>query len=330
LGADTLKRFGPALPFLMKILAVELPLSLQVHPSRDRAAMRFAEEQNAGLGNDDPSRLYQDANHKPELLCALTTFSALCGFAPITESVALFDGLGGECANALSARLRAIGASHGTLQSLVEAVLRRTYEVGPVISRCREVLENSNPIEPDLFQKLHWCVALADLYPGDPAAVVSLLMNLVTIHNGESIGLPAGVLHAYLRGAGIEVMAASDNVLRAGLTSKVVAVEELLQVVDFQPSQHLVVPASILERLHTYESPSDEFNLSVIRPGSEMLQHAVTGPELVVCVSAAVSLRSAFTHVVLRPGEAAFVMACASEVSITGAGELFLATTGTC
>jgi mannose-6-phosphate isomerase len=328
IGVDTIRRFGPSLPFLMKVLAAEQPLSLQVHPSRAWAAKRFPEEQAEGIAKDSPVRLYQDSNHKPELLCALTTFQALCGFAPIAESIAMLNKLGGECGDMLRGRLELVAESHGTVKELVEAILRRTLDVGPVISRCREVLTRPEGLHPDLFRKFEWCVALADMYPGDPAAAISLLMNFVTLNRGDSLQLPAGVMHAYLHGAGIEVMAASDNVLRAGLTSKTIAVEELLQVVNFQSSPNPAISAPALEHLHTYESPSREFKLVAIRRLSKPLTLQLIGPGLVICTSGPMSLQSNSTKIGLQTGEAAFVLASAAEVVIEGAGELFLATTG--
>jgi mannose-6-phosphate isomerase len=303
-------------------------LSLQVHPSRGWAERRFAEEQDAGVAKDDPCRLYQDSNHKPELFCALTIFRALCGFAPIEETTAMLNVLGGDCAHELAARLAGPANSSDNLQSLISQMLRRTLDVGPIVSRCREVVARSEPVDDHLRQKFKCCIALADMYPADPAAVISLLMNLVTLRRGDSIRISAGVLHAYLDGAGVEVMSASDNVLRAGLTPKLVAVDELLQVVDFRSVTNPVISTPSFEHLHTYESPSDDFQVTVIRCYSKKLQHPVKGPELLVCVSGELTVRSRFTTVILVPGDAAFVMACARTVTIEGTGELFVATTG--
>ncbi len=235
------------LPYLLKVLAAAEPLSLQAHPTVEQAA-------------DGHRRgVYPDANAKPELLCALTRFEALCGIRPADATVAL---------------LREVGAAQTA--DLVEArgpgpVLHALYrgEVAPteVIRAC----SGSDRAEAV------WVTRLNDRYPGDASVAVTILLNHVVLEPGQAIHLTAGNLHAYLCGAGIELMGASDNVVRGGLTVKPVDVEELLRVVDPTPlAQPVMVGAAASGR---YPLPEAGCTLVRLEAGET---HVSTGDELAV------------------------------------------------
>lgn len=202
------------LPYLLKVLAAARPLSLQTHPDAEQARAGF----QAGR--------YPDPYAKPELLCALTRFEALCGIRPVDETVAMLEDLG-------LARFAAAFEGAG-VAATISALLRRKLDIAPIIEACAT----------DGRPEARWAIALAERYPGDPSVVVALLLNHVQLEPGEAIRLGPGNLHAYLSGAGVELMGASDNVVRAGLTSKAVDVDTLLDVIDPTPVLDPVMSAA--------------------------------------------------------------------------------------
>ncbi len=204
---------GP-LPFLLKVLAAAEPLSLQAHPSADQARAGFA----AGR--------YPDPEPKPELLCALTQFEAFCGIRPVEHTLPLLAELG---ADDLARAVRRLGPGNA-----LAALYHGAVHAGPIVDGCRA---SDRP-------EARWVTRLDERYPGDPSVAATLLLNLVTLRPGEAIHLGAGTLHAYLGGAGVELMGASDNVVRGGLTVKPVDVDDLLAVLDPNPLADPVVPVA--------------------------------------------------------------------------------------
>ncbi len=273
------------LPYLLKVLAAGEALSLQTHPSRSQAEAGFAREEAAGIPRNAANRVYRDAHPKPELICALTPFDALCGFRPIVSSAALLDGLG---LTALAGRLRA----HG-LPAMVRALYRGEVELEPIIETCRAHLH------PEARLVSH----LADQYPHDPSVAVTLLMHRVHLAPGEAIFLGPGNLHAYLSGAGIEIMSASDNVVRGGLTVKHVDVDELLDVLDIRAiADPRVVPVEVTPGCWRYDSIATPFRLwrCEVAGGFRI---TATGRELVICTDGATDLIDRGQTVMLLPGE---------------------------
>jgi mannose-6-phosphate isomerase len=202
---------GP-LPYLLKVLAAAEPLSLQAHPSAEQARAGFA----AGR--------YPDPEPKPELLCAVTRFEAFCGVRPVDATLALLGELG-------AADLAAVVRDFGPAEALA-ALYHGAIHVGPIVDGCAG---NDRP-------EARWVTRLAEHYPGDPSVAATLLLNLVALQPGQALRLGPGTLHAYLDGAGVELMGASDNVVRGGLTTKPVDVDDLLQVLDAEPLAHPVLP----------------------------------------------------------------------------------------
>jgi mannose-6-phosphate isomerase len=321
LGVFAVERFGPQLPFLMKVLASERPLSLQAHPSRARAIQRFAEEDAEGLDRASPFRSYRDSNHKPELICALTEFEALCGFRSVDETLALLQRLDDDAACDLI-ELLSDADSSTALRSAVEDLIRRRVPIDDVVAACRRQVGQA--LSTPHSGPFRWCVTLADSYPGDPGAVISLLMNYVALQPGEALCLPSGNLHAYLRGAGIELMANSDNVLRGGLTSKHIDIDELLTVVDWHPLDDPVIRPIKSHGIATYPSPSDEFVLHRIGVGGEPIAPSVVGPEILICIRGNVAL----DDVAMAQGSVVFVPASAGAYVLSGHGEVYRATVG--
>ena len=233
LGQDVVARFGPVLPYLLKVIAADRPLSLQVHPQIERARKGYAEEEAAGIPLDAPHRNYRDTNHKPELVYALTRFDALCGFRAPRRAAELLGGLDAPLARELHAALLANPTPDGIRAAftlLLEPATRPSAEaVREVADACAQRLASGSP-SPRADRNVE---LLQDAYPGDPGVVISLLLNPVTLLPGDAMFMPAGGVHAYLRGVGVEIMANSDNVLRAGLTPKHIDVPEVLRNVDY-------------------------------------------------------------------------------------------------
>ncbi len=356
LGSAVHERFGAQLPFLLKVLAVDSPLSLQAHPNLEQAARGFAREELAGVPLGAPERTYKDENHKPELLCALTPFEALSGFRPPAEAAALFEGLGVTSTD-VAAQLRQRGpephrAAFATLMSLSGEA--RAKVTSDVLSRCERARAG---VAGPFAASINWACKLAAQYPGDIGAVASLLLNHLALAPLEAVYLEAGRLHAYLSGTGVEIMANSDNVLRGGLTPKHVDVPELLRVLVFDSPQVLPTPTHVSPAGEiTYLTPAPEFRLSRIdlpRAGSGEGQGrfaaSVSGPEILLCVEgqvgvelssgpvalgagrlvphAGLALGSA-TRRVLGPGKACFLPASAGAYELEGKGRIFRATLG--
>jgi mannose-6-phosphate isomerase len=235
------------LPYLLKVLAAAEPLSLQTHPNAEQAADGFARG------------IFPDPNPKPELLCALTPFVALCGIRPVDATLALLDDLGIDAL----ARVLAADGPHVALDGLY----RRDIDPSPVIESC------TDSDRPEAV----WVRRLDRKYPGEASVAATLLLNLVVLEPGDALRLDAGNLHAYLHGAGIELMGASDNVVRGGLTVKPVDVDELLRVVDPTPLADPVLPSGT-----RYELPQAGVALVRLAPGQT---HVAIGQELSIDLS---------------------------------------------
>ena len=322
LGRDVVARFGRTLPYLLKLIAVARPLSLQVHPDVERAREGFAAENAAGIPLRDPRRNYRDANHKPELVYALTRFEALSGFRAPRRAAELFNGLDAPLAATLHDVLVAEPTYRGIRTAfrrlLVPELRPGADEVQAVADACRRRLANGSP-SPRADRTV---VQLADAYPGDPGAVTSLLLNPVTLEPGEAMFVPAGGVHAYLRGLAVEVMANSDNVLRAGLTSKHVDVPELLVNVDYVAAPPIrVAPEVFHGAAKVFYAPVDDFELSVaeVDNGGE---HPLPGrgPRIVLCVEGEVTVRSEENTQALRRGQSVFAPAVEGPLTVTGRG----------
>jgi len=326
----TLGRFAATgrLPFLLKILAAEHPLSLQAHPTREQAAAGFARENALGIPLDAPHRNYKDASAKPEVIYALSeTFDALCGFRAVDEVRTLLLGLLDLDAateepqpQPLEDLLQQLSRDD-SLPAVFEWLISGSTGVPTLIS----LVTRLAPLSSD--PSLQTAAQFAEEYPDDPAIVTSLLLNRVTLTRGEALYLPAGNIHAYLRGLGVELMAASDNVLRGGLTPKHVDVPELLSVLDFTPR-----PAPYL-RSTTVADGIEEFRPDVpdfvlVRVADARGSYPLTGPGIAICTAGAVQIDGGESSVTLHRGESVYVTPDEGVLAFSGGGELFLATTG--
>lgn len=320
------------LDFLLKILAAETPLSIQAHPNTQQAQAGFARENALGIPLDSPARNYRDDRHKPEMIVALTRFVALSGFRPLAESEALFDALGQVAGleaefEVLSKDLRA------GLKVLVEKLLHQRGRLGALTSRLAQVAEqltqDSPPTLLDNRQHLQLATELEALYPGDPGVLISLLMNLLTLQPGQAVQLGAGNIHAYVSGLGVEIMAASDNVLRGGLTPKHIDVDELCSILDFSVSNVVPFqPKELVKGLYEYPRAVADYLLYRVEVGGQNLlaDLKIAQPSIFLCTSGEVAVSdSTEQRLVLRKGEAAY-LADARFYSFAGSGMGYLAT----
>ena len=344
LGADSVAAFGPRLPFLAKVLAAAQPLSLQVHPSLEQAREGFARENAAGVDPHAPHRNYKDDNHKPEMIFALTPFEALCGFRPAAETRVILQ----HIADAFPGPARVPALLQALLEDLTAsdegAGLRRAFErlitggqdVSEETALVVAALVSGASLEP--FQaELGTVISLNEKYPGDPGVLISLLLNRISLKPGEAVYLPAGNVHAYLHGLGVEVMASSDNVLRGGLTPKHIDVPELLKTIDFHPVAvpMLTAETSVLDQ-ELFRPPFGEFQLQRIElgPDSGPVPLAQAGAAVVIVVAGAVYLDSPKGDLELEQGGSAFIAAAEAPVNVhrvagsTGPALAFAVTTG--
>ncbi|NKY10638.1 mannose-6-phosphate isomerase, class I [Cellulomonas hominis] len=322
LGADVVARFGTRLPYLLKVIAAQHALSLQVHPHVEAARAGFAREDAAGVALDAPHRNYRDRNHKPELVYALSQFEALCGFRAPRRVAELLESLDAPVAKELRAMLTAQPSPAG-IQAAFTHLLRPATRPGPdqvqeVVEACAARVALGSP-SPRADRTV---VRLADEHPGDPGVVTSLLLNPVTLRPGEALFVPAGGVHAYLSGLAVEIMASSDNVLRAGLTPKHIDVEELLRNVDYVAAPPIrIAPERSYGATRVFYAPVDDFELSVteLRDGSE---HPLPGrgPRILMCLEGETWLAAQHEEMRLARGEAAFVPASDGPLRVRGRG----------
>ncbi len=324
LGSEVVSAFGPRLPFLLKVLAAEQPLSLQAHPTEEQARAGFAEEDARNVPREAPDRNYRDPQHKPELLCALTPFDALCGFRSAAETLRLFEDLGVKELDAVLAPLREAPDANG-LAKTFRAIMTMSKDAGSRLVRATVEACETGATTALFENERRWAVKLDALYPGDVGVVSALLLNLLHLEPGEAIYLGAGNLHAYLGGLGVEIMASSDNVLRGGLTKKHVDVAELMRVLDFGDGPITPLhPEAIDAHERVYVTPASEFRLSVmdVITGTDV-RRTVRGPEILLCTEgeAVLSPGDGSAPVKLVRGGSAFVPAATDHYDVrAGAG----------
>ena len=329
----SLAEVAPRLPFMVKLLAAEEPLSVQAHPNRTQARTGFAAEEARGVPLAAGHRSYKDANHKPELFVALEPTETLCGFRPPADIAATAQRLGSAALSELVGPASAGGDPGEALRMIFSRLLglrggSRTALLDEVTRACARVAADHDSDSADTHtdtaapdrSAAQWVVRLADRYPDDTGALAPLLLDHVVLEPGDALFVDAGVLHAYLHGAGVEVQASSDNVLRGGLTGKHVDVPALLSVVRFEvASGHRVAPVPCGPGLDTYAVPVGDFAVWRARPDGSGVQVPVEGACIAVCVAGAVVLGG----VSLAPGRSAYVPV-GSPLVVGGTGTCFV------
>ncbi|WP_460708467.1 mannose-6-phosphate isomerase, class I [Myceligenerans halotolerans] len=331
LGRRVTDRFGPRLPFLLKVLAADQALSLQVHPEPHAARQGFDQENRDGIAIGSSQRSFHDDQHKPEMLVALTQFEALAGLRAAHTILKLLDGLDGKLVDSISRTLRRDPSPEGLREAMEHLLAARqdagcAADIAATVVSIERRLDAGSPYE----RADRTVVDLAEQHPGDPGAIASLLMNRVTLEPGEALFTPAAEVHAYLSGVGIEIMASSDNVLRAGLTTKLVDADALVRCTSFAPRPPAVPERTTAGRhgqIHTFRAPVDEFVLSTASVTSDenvTLPH--DGPRIVLVLDGAIDLVCENgSTTAMTQGDAVFVPHSAGRLTAAGTGSLVCA-----
>jgi mannose-6-phosphate isomerase len=333
LGAGCAARFGGRLPFLLKVLAADQALSIQVHPSREQAEAGYRAETARGLAPGDKSRNYVDDWPKPEILCALTRFEVLAGMRTTADAAALLGALRVRELEPLAADLAgadlAGAAGPAALTGALAAILTwpaegRAALVAAVTAGCERIAAGHGEYAATAAAT----VRIAGDHPGDLGIVASLLLRHLVLL-GEAVFLPAGAPHSYLHGTGIELLANSDNVVRAGLTHKHIDVPELLKLVDPAAAVPVIEPRPDGAGVLAYDSPAPEFRLYRAELGAaDVALPGGGGPRIVLCTEGAGLLRAGPGTLRLARGESCYLPAAEEMVTASGPASLFIAACG--
>lgn len=322
LGAYTANRFGE-LPYLFKVLAAHTPLSIQVHPNKIKSEMGFARENEQGVALSDPRRNYKDSNHKPELVYALTHYKAMNGFRPIEHIVCLFNELGidelmsevvlleQESSNtALKHFFSSIMMLDGKRKEKVLSQLEDSY--------CKPNFSNM------AIEAIEYSQEFKKYYDGDIGLLAPFILNTVELEPGEAMFLFAETPHAYVQGTALEVMASSDNVLRAGLTLKHMDIPELIDNVMFCPirPEELKMSPIIKEGRHQYPIPVDDFSFDILYAKEFNQEQYVRSAEILFCIDNNIVVESQNKSIEISPGESIFVPYCTQKYTYRGKGRI--------
>jgi len=302
LGSRCEREYGE-LPFLLKVLAIEHPLSIQVHPTLDRARQGYAAEQAAGMRLDNPHRIYKDASHKPEMLLALTELTVLSGFRPAADVAADLLLLGGDDASRLADVITA-----GGIHAYVDAVLTEPHH---------QAVERITQASGDLSASTRVARDALAIHPSDPGALVALAMNAVTLQPGETLFTPSGVVHCYVGGVGVEVMANSDNVVRAGFTHKAVNADLLRDLAFLEPTAPVATHTEQVGAAQVVTVDAAEFQLTVVEDGQATIDE---GPRIVVALRGDCTVATETDTQRLGAGQAVFIAASDGQAHLDVSG----------
>ncbi len=326
LGERVAEKFSGRLPFLFKILAIARPLSIQVHPDFGQAREGFARENMRGIPLDAPNRNYRDENHKPEILCALTPFQGLIGFRSTEEILDLMNEISSPGLSEMLGHLKKCPDSNGLKRFFTSLMTINKTRRRLIVSKAADIAEKRSGKEP----VFHWIAELNRAYSGDMGIFSPAILNLVELEPGEALYIPAGELHAYLDGVGIELMANSDNVLRGGLTPKHMDIPELLRIVNFKSmAVSKIKPQEQGDLEEIYPAPSKEFVLSVIslKKGTPFTSTRNRSVEILICMEGKADIRDLESGDILplNRGESVIVPAVVSRYRIEGKARLYKA-----
>lgn len=331
LGDRVALRFGNRLPLLFKVLAAGAPLSIQAHPNLHQAREGFARENEAGIPLSAPHRNYRDDNHKPEIICAATPFWALNGFRPLAQLQHLLADAAAPALAPFLARLQRQPGSEGLKHAFAELMNSPADVRAAIVAQVTAQAQVRAPQPGPDAAIWQWVLRLEATYPGDLGIITPLLLNLVHLDPGEAMYLPAGELHAYLDGTGIELMANSDNVLRGGLTPKHVDVPELLRVLTFRlQAPEILRPHADAPGISHYVTGAAEFRLSVlhIAPGQAYQAPLERGVEILLVwqgTAVIAPLGPDGGSLTLTRGQSVLVPAAATGYTLSGHATLYRA-----
>ena len=323
LGPSTLHSLGNELPYLVKLIAPAMSLSLQVHPNRVKAAGGFGWEESTGIPQDDRARSFPDATHKPEILYALTPVDALIGFSVRRQARRRLEGLDTTLSSRLHRRLM-LAAGRG-LRPVVSWILDpedgpTPDEINQFAAACTKRLEEGGSPDPYIDETMG---RLQQQFPGDPGIVIAFLMNHAHLQPGDAVFVPTGTIHAYQHGLGLEVMANSDNVVRAGLTSKHVDRDLFLDLALFDglPATR-IAPEHPVPGIDMFRSPVEDFELAIASPTGSPLPVPGTGPRILVGLGGTPTVETRQESIVLPQGHAVFVGDAEGQIVLHGDGRV--------
>jgi len=306
------------LPFLMKVLAARQPLSIQVHPDKLTAEQGFARENQSGIALNDPARNFRDDNHKPELIMALTPFLMMRGFRDYAELLEIFTSLKITRLWPAFKDFAAEPSPHGLKQLFAQILCSPSAQLKDLKARINQAKEN---LEPDLYYICDVVDHLSQFFPWDSGIASPLLLNTLILKPGEAVHLDAGIPHAYIQGAGVELMANSDNVIRAGLTAKHIDRELLLRVADFKPSLPKLQALETGAKHTMFNTPFAEFQLEYFHlNGVETWKHP-DRPAILLCLEGEPTINKCMQ---LSKGNAVFISATEPELVLQGRANLVI------
>ncbi len=327
LGDKVSEKYSGELPFLFKVLSASSPLSIQAHPNKTQAVLGFERENNLGIAIDDTKRNYRDNNHKPELICALTTMWALKGFRRPEEIINLIEPLHDISIRCGIGILQKHPDENGIKLFFFNLMNMEKSDAHTLVKDAVKTIS----AKKDKSQTYKWVEKLNQEYPGDIGTLSPLYLNLLKLDPGEAVYLPACELHAYLSGSGLEIMANSDNVLRGGLTQKHIDKAELMNVLSFSPATPEVIKKKQCEPFETFfPSPAEEFTLSVIElqdDNSIYKNYGQRGVEIILCTegNAEISDVSTGEKKMLQKGSSILIPAAVNGYSIRGKTTIYKA-----
>ncbi|MCL2764189.1 MAG: mannose-6-phosphate isomerase, class I [Treponema sp.] len=329
-----LKEISGELPFLLKLLAVEKPLSIQAHPDKEKAIAGFNRENDEGLSVKSPARNYRDKNHKNEIICAITPFTLMAGFrepSSVYASLEAFLSIAPQMSDAFNPLMRSLKNTKvkdslgGFFHSLFNI---SKYDMEQLCSILLKKVEYETCIEMELsIEQWELMKTFASLYPADPAILSPLYLNLVFLQPFQAVFLPAGILHSYLRGFGLELMSNSDNVLRGGLTPKYIDINELTKVIKLDTYLPIVYTADFISEksgysVYNYPFEDEDFSLSVVKGNGAQISFPGAGPS--ICIVTEGELKTGGFD--FKKGESFFVMKDRDDsVLLEGIFSLFIA-----
>lgn len=317
LGEQTCKNY-PALPYLFKVLSAQEPLSIQVHPELSKAKLGYAKENQLGIAIDSAQRNYKDPNHKPELIYALTPFLAMNGFRPIAEIISLFTELNIQSLNELVQAFQKNQTDEGLSQFFHGILILKNQVKQQAISELLEKIQNKTET---LFAVIKH---MAIKYPNDSGLFSPLILNVVQLQPQQAMFLKAQTPHAYLSGTGLEIMASSDNVLRAGLTNKHIDINELFNNTTFHsiPASQLLTTAIKENNKIDFPVPVNDFAFEIINSDENIRHEKTISAEILFCITGEITLSTSTDTFTIKAGESVFIADCAKTFSYQGHGQL--------
>lgn len=324
LGKDILERFGARLPFLFKVLSVAFPLSLQVHPSKKQAEAGFARENLAGIPLLSPVRNYKDINWKPEIIMALSHFTALCGFRMPEETAKLISCSDSPLLKQAIEKLNA-GGYGPFCHFLLELGQNDKKDIIKNIMNTVETVIQTDSENTEAYVMVR---LLANRFPDDIGILAPLYLNIIVLDPGEALYCPSGIMHTYISGTGLELMASSDNTLRGGLTAKHIDIPELLSVLNPEPYLPAKLRLEAERGIVSYKTPSDDFKLSVVRLDNTSAEYMAESPSIIIGSTGNITASCSNSDSCrIARGSIIFVPANGKQIVFSGKGVCYIAST---